>query len=255
MALVAVTREVPETITYCQLTHIAREPIDLGRAREQHRTYERALAECGYSVTRLEEDPGFPDSVFIEDTTLVLDEVAVITRPGAESRRGEVETVADVIASWRKVVRMTTPATLDGGDVLRLGRTLYVGVSRRSNADGVAQLRELTRQFGYSVRAVEISDALHLKTAVTQLSPDHIVVNPRWVDASLFEGYTAIEVDPTEPFAANALMAGGRVILSTAFPRTADKLEGRGISVLGIDASELAKAEGGVTCCSVLFEV
>lgn len=253
--IVALAREVSRSIAQCELTHVARTPIDLDTAREQHASYLTALESVGVRVVRLPELQEYPDAVFVEDTVLALDEVAVLTRPGAESRRGEVEAMAEAIAPFRPVVRLEAPATLDGGDVLRLGRTLYVGRTARTSEAGIVALRERVAPFGYGVCEVAVAGALHLKTAVTQVAPDRILVNPSWVDADAFLGYDAWPVDPSEPFAANAVLVNGAVIHSVAFPRTQELLRARGIRVVGVDASELAKAEGGVTCCSVLFDV
>lgn len=252
---VALTREVSRSITECELTHVARTPIDLATARAQHREYEDALASLGVRVVRLPELPDRPDAVFVEDAALVLDEVAVLTRPGAPSRRPEVDAMADALAAYRPLVRITEPATLDGGDALRLGRTLYVGLTQRTTSAGIASLRVLLDPFGYEVVEVQVAGALHLKTAVTQVSDEWILVNPAWVEPSHFAGYDVLTVDPAEPFAANAVLVNGGVIHSTAFPRTQAMLRAHGITVVGVDASELAKAEGGVTCCSLLFDV
>ena len=250
--MIAITREVPTSIAECQLTHVTREPIDVERARAQHAQYEDALRTCGCEVVRLPELHGHPDSVFVEDVALVFDEGVVMTRPGAESRQGEVAPMAATLARYRTVRSLSAPGTLDGGDVLRLGRTVWVGRSARSNAEGIAQLGDLVRDWGYTVRAASMSDALHLKTAVTAVSNTTLLVNPAWVDVSQFEGYTLIEVDPSEPFAANAVLVNDRVIHSSSFPRTHARLRAAGIDVVPVAASELAKAEGGVTCCSLL---
>lgn len=253
--MIALTREVPASITECQLTHVAREPIDVSRARAQHAEYEDALRACGCDVVRLPELDAFPDSVFVEDVALVFDEGAVMTRPGAVSRQGEVAPMAASLGGYRHVVRgVTAPGTLDGGDVLRLGRTIWVGRSARSNAEGIAQLGRAVADWGYSVRAAAMQDALHLKSAVTAVAEDVLLVNPAWVDTSQFAGFSIIEVDASEPFAANAVLVNGRVIHSVAFPMTQARLRAAGIDVVGVDASELAKAEGGVTCCSLLLE-
>ena len=248
----ALTRAVSSSIAHCQLTHVERVPIDVARARAQHLEYERTLERAGCTLVRLGELPDAPDAVFVEDTAIVLDEVAVMMRPGAAARRLEVDPMASALAAFRPLVWITEPGTMDGGDVLRLGRTLYVGLTTRSNADGIAQLRAAVAPHGYSVRGVPVSGALHLKTAVTQVSAGEILVNPEWVDPRTFDGYTPVAVDPTEPFSANAVLLDGGVIHSTAFPRTQELLSRRGIRVFGVDASELAKAEGGVTCCSLL---
>jgi dimethylargininase len=252
---IALTRAVSRSIAECQLTHVARLLIDVARARAQHEQYEQALERSGCTVVRVAELPDAPDAVFVEDTAIVLDEVAVLMRPGAEPRRQEVESMAAALAAYRPILRITEPGTLDGGDVLRLGRTLYVGLTSRTNDTGIEQLRAAVAPYGYAVRGVPVSGALHLKTAVTQVSAAQILVNPDWVDPSTFEGFIPIAIDPDEPFSANAVLLDTGVIHSTAFPRTQAVLVRHGIPVIGVDASELAKAEGGVTCCSLLVNV
>lgn len=253
--LVALTRAVAPSITACELTHLRRDPIDLARAIAQHRAYEDALVAAGCHVVRLPATPDLPDSVFVEDTAIVLDELAIITRPGAEPRRAETASTAKGLARYRTVVTMTAPATLDGGDVLRIGKQLFVGASSRSNAEGVAQLEDAARRFGYRVTSVPLRGCLHLKSAVTLVRPDVLLVNPAWVDPSRLGPLQVVDVDPAEPFAANALLVGGRVIHPAAYERTRERLETHGIDVHAVDVSELAKAEGGVTCCSLVFEV
>lgn len=252
---VAITRPVSRSINACELTHVARTPIDLEAARRQHAAYEQALDSLGVRVVRAPELPEHPDAVFVEDTAIVLDELAVLTRPGAPSRRPEVDAMAGELAHFRRTVRIEAPATLDGGDVLRLGRTLYAGRTARTSTAGIDALRALVAPYGYDVVAVDVEGALHLKTAVTQVSPDWILVNPAWVDPGVFGGYDALTVDPDEPFAANAVLVNGALVHSSAFPRTQAMLRAHGLHVVAVDASELAKAEGGVTCCSLLFDV
>lgn len=237
----------------CELSHLPRRAIDIALARRQHVAYEQALRAAGCDVRQLPEQPEQPDSMFVEDTAVVLDEVAVLTRPGAGSRRGEVESMAAALAGLREIVRIDAPGTLDGGDVLRLGRTLYVGISARSNAEGIAQLGQLLAPFGYRVAGVPLRDCLHLKSAVTQVAPDRIVLNPDWVEARHFPGWQVVAVDPSEPHAANALYVDCVVIHAASAPRTADALRKLGIDVRGVDMSEGEKAEGGVTCCSVIL--
>ena len=250
----AFTRAVPESIVRCELTHVARAPIELARARAQHAVYERALEAAGCEVVRLPALPEHPDSVFVEDVAVVLDEIAIATQPGARSRRGEVDSVAAALAAHRRVLRLVGEATLDGGDVLALDRRLFVGLSQRTNLEAVRQLRELVAPHGYTVAAIEVTGALHLKTAITCAGERTLVVNLRWVDARPFTDWERVEVDPREPFAANVLRVRDTTLCAAAFPRTNERLSARGISVASVDASELAKAEGGVTCCSVLVE-
>jgi dimethylargininase len=231
---------------------LPRRTIDLTLARRQHATYEQALRAAGCEVRQLPEQPEQPDSVFVEDTAIVLDEVAVITRPGASSRRGEVESMAGMLSGLREVVRIEPPGTLDGGDVLRLDRTLYVGASTRSSGEGVAQLQRLLAPFDYRVVAVPLRGCLHLKSAVTQVAPGRVLLNPEWVDAECFPGWEPIAVDPAEPHAPNTLLVDRALVYPASCPRTAGKLRVLGIDVRSVDMSEMEKAEGAVTCCSVI---
>jgi dimethylargininase len=212
------------------------------------------LTELGCQVRSLPPEPDLPDSVFVEDVAIVLNEVAVITRPGAESRRPESVSIAKVLRTFRQTVSIEAPCTLDGGDVLRLGRQLYVGRSGRSNGSGIEQLLEAVKPYNYGVIAVDVDGCLHLKSAVTQVAENTLLINRAWVDPTVFGTVELIDVDPTEPFAANALLIGETLIFPTAYPRTLARLEERGIRVKCVEVSELAKAEGGVTCCSLIFE-
>jgi dimethylargininase len=252
--MIAITREVSPSLGDCQLTHVARTAIDIARADAQHRAYQRTLAALGCRVLTLEAEPSMPDAVFVEDVAIVLDEVAVMTRPGAASRRGEGATVAELLARYRPLRRLEAPGTLDGGDVLRVGRTLYVGESSRSNADGTRQLQELVDDFGYRVQPVPIRGCLHLKSAVTAPRDDTLLLQPEWIDAASFPGFRIIEVDPGEAHAANVLRIGDGVVMPECFPRTAQRLREAGIDVTTVDVSELQKAEGATTCCSLVFE-
>jgi dimethylargininase len=251
--LIAITRAVSSRIGQCELTHLAREPIDHRRASTQHAAYQACLGRAGCHVTTLPGDDELPDSVFIEDTAVVLDELALITRPGAASRRPETTPVLEALRPYRQVASIEPPGTLDGGDVLRVGRTLYVGLSARTSAEGVTQLSRLAEPFGYQVRPTPIAGCLHLKSAVTEIGDGELAINPAWVDRRFFAEFNLVEIDPSEPFGANLLRIGARVIGSAAFPRTLQRLASRGVQVVPVDVSELGKAEGGVTCCSLVF--
>jgi dimethylargininase len=246
--MIAVTRDVSPSVAQCELTHLARTPIDYRTAVRQHQEYRALLASLGCEILEIPGDERYPDCVFIEDTAVVLDDVAVITRPGAESRRGEVEAVAEVLANYRRLARIEGPATIDGGDVLVLDDRIYVGRSERTNAEGIEQLRRLT---GREVIGVDLHGALHLKTAITRVSKNELLVNRDWVDLAPFARWTLIDVDPSEPFAANAVLLGDVVIYPEAFPQTHARLAH--LDVRTVHADELAKAEGGMTCCSLLL--
>lgn len=252
---IALTREVPDSITRCELTHCAREAIDVVRARTEHAAYERALTDLGFDVVRLPAAPDLPDSVFVEDTAVVLDEVAVLTRPGAISRRPEVATVCKTLAALRPVRTLEAPATLDGGDVLVLDREIVVGLSARTNRAGAERLAAFVEPFGYRLRTVPVTACLHLKSAVTRSGVGTLVLNPDWVDPAAFPGWEIVPVDPGEPAAANVLFvdAIGAALAAEGFPRTVERLRRHGLAVETVPAYELAKAEGGVTCCSVLL--
>ena len=251
--IVALTREPARELDACELTYREREPIDAGAAAAQHRGYCEALRACGARVVTLPLAEELPDSVFVEDTAIVLEEVAVLTRPGVESRRGEVSLIEPEVARLRSVVRVEPPATLEGGDVLRLGRTLYVGLSPRTNAAGAEALRRLAAPHGYQVVTVELRGCLHLKTGCSGLDEETVLVNPDWVEAAVFRGREVVAVDAAEPWAANVLSVEGPVCVSSAFPRTAELLAARGYDVRAVEVSEFAKAEGGMTCMSLLF--
>lgn len=254
MTRIALVREVSPAILNCELTHLDRRPIDPARAASQHADYVAALTELGCTVRWLPPTPDLPDSVFIEDTAIVLSELAVITRPGAESRRAEVAAVALALEEFRPVQHIQDPGTLDGGDVMVVGKTLFVGETPRTNAPGIAQLREMVRTAGYAVQAVPVHGCLHLKSAVTALDPGTLLVNREWIEAPLFQRFRLIEIDPAEPFAGNALRIVGTIIHAEEFPGTRKRIEAAGFTVRTVPASELAKAEGGVTCCSLIFE-
>jgi dimethylargininase len=237
----------------CELTYRGREAIDAALAARQHRAYCDALRACGARVLTLPRADELPDSVFVEDTAIVLDEVAVLTRPGVESRRGEVALIETEVARLRPVVKVEAPATLEGGDVMRVGRTLYVGLSPRTNAEGADALRRFAAPHGYEVVTVELRGCLHLKTGCSALDDATILVNPEWVDAGAFGGHEVVAVDKAEPWAANVLRVESSICVSAAFPRTAASLRARGYGVREVEVSEFAKAEGGMTCMSLLF--
>ena len=252
---VAITRQVSPAITRCELTHLDRRTIDLDRARAQHRVYEQTLAGLGCEVLSLPAEPDLPDSMFVEDPAVVLDRVAVIARSGAESRRPEADSIAAALEPFRSLRHVEAPGTLDGGDVLEVGRALYVGRSSRTNLEGIAQLRTIAAPHGYSVSGVDMSDCLHLKSAVTRVGERTLLVNRAWIDTDAFGDVELVDVDPAEPTGANALLVGETVVVPAAFGRTRERLQARGIATMAIDVSEVTKAEGGVTCCSLIFEV
>jgi dimethylargininase len=247
----AFTRAVSPRIAECELTHLARVPIDPARAAVQHATYEQALADAGFEIVRLPELADDPDAVFVEDTALILDEHAVITRPGAASRIAEVDSTAAGLAQHFELHRITH-GHVDGGDVLRIGPHLYVGVSTRTDRTGIEALAAIANPLGYQVVAAEAGACLHLKTGATYAGDGVLLYNCQAIDPSQFAGVESLAV--AEPAAANCVRAGNRLILPAGNPRTADTLRKRGFDVVEVDVSELQKAEAGVTCMSLIDE-
>jgi dimethylargininase len=252
---IAITRAVSRAIINCELTNLERSPINVERARAQHGQYEAALKQLGVAVLSLPEAPTLADSVFVEDTALVLDECAVITRPGAASRRTETETITPMLAPYRKLFHIQADARVDGGDILQVGKHIYVGLSTRSDTNAIEQMQDFLQPYGYDLHAVSVTGCLHLKSAVTQVTKDTLLINPAWVDKNDFQDVKFIEIDPSEHYAANALLIGGTIIYPMAFPKTRKRLEAARIPILTVEADELAKAEGAVTCCSLIFKL
>jgi dimethylargininase len=257
--LFALTRSVSPSFADCQLTHLPRVAIDLDRARAQHDAYEWALVDLGCTIRRIEAGAGMPDAVFVEDTAVVLPEGAVIARPGAGTRRNEVPAVSEALGRFGiPQHEITAPATLEGGDVLVVGRRVFVGASARTNVEGIDQLCRVLAPLGYVVSPVAVRGCLHLKSAVTAVDRETLLINRDWAPPDAFPGFTLLDVDPDEPHGANALWVpgpdNGTVIYPAAFPRTRTRLQSHGLRVRTVEVDELAKAEGGVTCCCLVWE-
>jgi dimethylargininase len=252
MAGVAITRGVPASIERCELTEIARVPIDVARARIQHARYCEVLREHGWEVAELPILEEHPDSVFVEDAAVVLDECAILTRPGAASRRDEVAPIARVLGEYRELLRIEAPATMDGGDVIVQGKRVWIGKTTRTNDEAIAQTRALLGGFGYEVVGVDVAGCLHLKSAATALGERHIALHSAWVDAEAFGGCEVIETPRGEDGSANVLDVGECVLVAARFPGMARRVRDAGFVVEMVEADELAKAEGALTCCSLL---
>lgn len=251
--MLALTRLPSPRMADCQLTFVARSAIDFPRAVAQHAEYRQALADCGAHVLALDANLDLPDCVFLEDTAIVLDEVAIVCRLGAESRRGEAAAIESVLRQYREIERVESPATLEGGDVLRIGRTLLVGLSSRTNAAGVARLADISGRYGYTVCAVPVTGSLHFKTACTALPDGRLLVNPAWIDRAPLCGFEQIAVPESEPWGANMACLAQRVIAAAFNRQTVDLIRSLGFVVHAVDLGEFAKAEGGVTCLSILL--
>ena len=251
---IAITKQVSDSIGLCELEYLERSPIDREKAICQHRTYELCLNQCGLRVISLPGDPKFPDGLFVEDPAIVLDEIAIICRMGAAPRRGENASIAEALSPFRQLEWIREPATIEGGDVLRLGKTLFCGVSRRTNREGAQQLADALCPLGYTVVPVIVSGCLHLKSAICPLRDGAMIANRSWIETKPFEGFRILDVAETEPLAANVLAIREKIIMPASFPKTRKILEAAGLEVIALDISELQKAEAGVTCSSLIFD-
>ncbi|MCC5939905.1 MAG: hypothetical protein JJU37_00035 [Balneolaceae bacterium] len=250
----ALTRAISPLLGECELTHLHRAEIDIKKAQKQHGDYEKALEKMGYTIRRVADAPHLPDGVFIEDTAVVFPELSIITRPGAESRRPETESVAVVLSKYRNLKTITYPGTLDGGDVLTLGNQVFIGISKRTNSEAIQQFSDFLKPYGYSVKGVPVTKCLHLKTAIAVIEDDLLLINPEWIDESLFPSHQYDFVHTTEPYGANVICKDNLALCPKAFPKTADWLRKKGYDVILIDQSEMAKAEAGLTCSSILID-
>ena len=250
---IALTRSISSSFARCELTYLERLPIDIERARQQHAAYETVLQSLGFTIVRLPALDEHPDAVFVEDAAIALDELAVVAPMGAASRVGESRTVEAALARYLPVARLAPPATLDGGDVMRAGRRVFVGHSRRTNAAAIGQLQELLAPYEYEVVAVEVKGALHLKSACSVVGDRMILANTEWVEPSPFAGFDLLPVDAVEAWGASVLHTNGHVVMPTGFNRTARMLGEVGLTVHEIDLTEIRKAEGGPTCLSILL--
>lgn len=250
---IALTRPISASFVQCELTYLERTPIDLDSARRQHASYEALLASLGWEIVRLPVLDDQPDAVFVEDAAIALEELAVVAPMGAASRAGETQTVAEGLARYRPVLGLEAPATLDGGDVLRIGRRVFVGLSRRTNAEAVEQLGRLLAPYEYQVTGVTVHGALHLKSACTYVGDETLLANTDWVDTKPFSRLDILRVDDAEAWGASVLFTGAEIVMPTGFPRTAKMLDGRAYPVHEVDLTEIRKAEGGPTCLSILL--
>jgi dimethylargininase len=252
--LTAITRSVSSALTHCELSFIQRSPIDLEKARAQHHAYEQLLSKLGVRVISLPEEPQLPDSMFVEDPAIVVDELALICPLGTETRRKEAPSLAAALEKFRRLAYVKLPGTLEGGDVLRVGKRIFVGITARSNPEGIRQLAVILSAYGYDLTAVPVTGCLHLKSAGTYLGRNTMLGNRAWFDSRRMAGFEWLDVDPCEPHSANALAIGDTVIFPASFPKTKALIAAKGFRVASLDISELQKAESGLTCSSVIFE-
>lgn len=251
--LFALTHLPSPAMQACQLTYLDRQTIDYQRALSQHRAYCEALLTCGVEVRTLSMNSSMPDSAFVEDCVIVLDELAIITSMGTQARREELAGIEPEVARLRPVKRISLPATLEGGDVLRVGRRIYVGLSPRTNIQGIQALMAIVEPLGYQLIPVGVHGCLHLKTGCTALDGETLLLNPEWVDVEPFQGFGRISVPHNEPWGANVLRIQQILLMNAAFPETLEMVQSAGHTVQPVDISEFLKAEAGLTCLSLLF--
>ncbi|UCC54768.1 MAG: hypothetical protein JSV68_12505 [Anaerolineaceae bacterium] len=226
---------------------------DYARICQQHQAYINALQSQGLDVTVLEALPGYPDAYFVEDVAVVTGEVAVITAPGAEARKGEAEHIVAVLATYRPITRIQPPGTLDGGDVMMAEKRCYIGLSERTNEDGAAQLGQILRAYGYKCTAVPLAGGLHLKSDVNYIGRNTLLLTEPMFNVQAFDGFDKILVDEEEAYAANTLLVNGRLLTPQGFPRTKAKLLQAGFQIVEMETSELQKMDGGLSCMSLRF--
>ncbi len=236
-----------------ELTYIDREVVDFALAQQQHEQYCQMLVSLGVELITLDVNSSLPDSCFVEDTAIVLDEIAIITSMGTTTRRSEPEGVKQELSKYREIVTIQLPATIEGGDVLRVGKTLFVGISSRTNTLAISELANIVKRFGYIVVAVPVTGCLHLKTACTAILDDVLLLNPAWIDTTPLQGYTLEYVATNEPWAANTIRVGNALCAQTDFPKTLERIQKFRDRVELLNISEFRKVEAGLSCLSILF--
>ncbi|MFN0020601.1 MAG: dimethylarginine dimethylaminohydrolase family protein [Pirellulaceae bacterium] len=251
--MIALTHKPSPNMQACERTFVSEVHINVGLAAQQHQAYCAALSDCGAEVTVLDVNWNMPDGAFIEDTAVVLDEVAILCSMGAASRQREPAGIEKVLREFRPIERIELPATLEGGDVLRIGRRLLVGQSSRSNAAGIAAVQQIAGRFGYQVTPIPVQGSLHLKTACTALPDGRLLINPAWIDERTLTDFDLIPIPEAEPWGANVCLVGQSVILPAAHVQTAKLISRLGFASKPVEISEFSKAEGGVTCLSLLL--
>jgi dimethylargininase len=249
----AIARQPGANFDHGLTTSTALGPPSYPLMLHQHQAYLQALTESGLEVILLEDEPDYPDAYFVEDTAIVTPQVAVITRPGAPSRRGEEETIVPVLRRFRPITRIEAPGTLDGGDVLMAGNHFFIGSSLRTNWEGAAQLADALKQHGHTAEVVPVEAGLHLKSSVNYLGENTLLVTEALANYPGFAGYQRIILHPDEEYAANTLRINHVLLTPSGFPRTLEQLSRLGLKVIELDVSEVHKMDGGLTCMSLRF--
>ena len=234
-------------------TAVNEEAPDFEVLLSQHQKYIATLNSIGLEVTVLDALPDHPDAYFVEDTAVVTDRVAVITNPGAEARKGEEETIAPVLAQYRKIEKIAPPGTLDGGDVLQVGEHFFIGISERTNPEGAGQLGHILKSYGYAYTTVTVGDGLHFKSSVNYVGKNTLLVTEEFTENDRVKDYDTIVVDRQESYAANTLFINDHLLVPRGYPQTLKKLKALGLDIIELDTSEVRKMDGGLTCMSIRF--
>jgi dimethylargininase len=249
----ALIRGIPTSFANALVQH-GRPTLDPAIARRQHDEYRARLSGAGYAIAEVPVDEACPDCVFIEDAAVIIGSIAVITRPGAASRRPETAPVAEALKSYRTVTWIESPGTIDGGDVFTMNSTVYVGLSERTNLEGIAQLRPVVASENLRLQVVKVVDTLHLKSAVLPVDDETVVVTLASVDHSALGGLRILYEDAAERHRFSCLpMLNGHLLATESSPRTNEMLATAGYLVDPIDVSELQAADGGLTCMSIIL--
>ena len=249
----AITRGVSSNMDACELTYCSRDNIDLNKAVLQLEQYNELLRTWDVDLVTMPASNSYADCCFVQDTAVVLDEICVIASMGAATRQGEVSEVERLVSPLRKIRRILPPATLDGGDVVQIGKRLYVGHSTRTNARGIVALDRLVEPFGYTVVPVHVNGGLHLTTGCGVINDETVLLNPRWLDAHAFRGLRQLHVPESEPWAANTIRVDNAVCLEDRAPRTLELVQPFAERIDKLDISEFRKAEGSLSCLSLIF--
>lgn len=249
----AIVREIANTYNNCVVTFSDTPLIDVSLAKQQHNNYCNVLSQVGVDITKLEADDNLPDCCFVEDTAIIIEDIAIITYLGTESRVNETYEIEKSLKNYKKIYHINLPGTIEGGDVLKIDKKIYVGISQRTNIEGINQLALIVKDKGYEVIGVNIWDTLHLKSACTYLGNNVVIFSQGHFDESIFSSYDTIIVPKEEEYCANTLTINGQVLIPKGFPITKGLITIKGFSVIELEMTEIQKAEGALTCLSLLF--
>jgi dimethylargininase len=249
----AIARKPGKNFARGLTTTLNSEPADYGLMLKQHEAYLAALSGAGLEVIVLDPQPDYPDAHFVEDTAVVTPNVAVITIPGAAARQGEEESIIPVIADFRRIERIQTPGTVDGGDVLQVGNHFFIGISERTNRQGAEQLGQILRRYDHTWTPVAVGAGLHFKSSVNYVGQNTLLVTPDFAAKEQLQGYDHLVLDRSETYAANTLLVNDHLLIPAGYPKTQRQLETLGLDMVELEVSEVQKMDGGLTCMSLRF--